>query len=153
MTRKVMASCSLPLFSAENQVTNQPKKNSILLNTHIHAFAYIHVSACVSKHRLKNKKNVSSSQANPSIKLCLNFHILLMEFCYLLQPASLLNRLSVLFLVHNLGLRHSLNSEHSGRSGTIKKWRISVKGGFLVTHELQRNANTAKKQAQITPQV
>lgn len=100
----------------------------------------------------KNKKNVSSSQTNPSIKLCLNFHLLLMELCYLLQPASLLNRLSALLLVHTPGLRRSLTVTQAG-VGQLKKWRISVKGGVLVTHELQRNANTANKQAQMIPQV
>lgn len=83
---------------------------------------YQHVSQNTG---FKNKKNISSSQANPSVKLCLNFCILLMELYYLLQPASLLNRLSVLFLVHTLGLRHSLTVNAQAGVGQLKS------GGFL----------------------
>lgn len=92
---------------------------------HMPMYRYQYVSQNTG---FKNMKNVSSRQTNPSIKLWLNFHLLLMESCYLLQPASLLNRLSALFLVYTLGLRHSLTVTQAGVG--------QLKSGGLMSREV-----------------
>lgn len=119
---------------------------------HMYMYMYTYVSQNTS---FKNKKNVTSSQTNASLKLWLNFHLLLMQRCCLLTAYLIdLQAISCISSIYPWSEMFIYND--AGSSGTIKKRRTPIKErAFLEAHEFQRNANMffssdiANKQAQI----